>query len=443
MCLTGSGRLVALQLDTGRIKWSRLLPLPGASYKLVTTRAHRLGTALPAEVALLFSSSESEVKVLYVDATDGSDSGGSSSSSSSKAASSFPIDASKPYSVVTMPLRLPASSDSAAAAAAGGASVAKGAGGGKDGADDEAAQATGSVMMVTGFHAASAGAPGPVACVMTGDAKFAAAALAGPSQSGKTFFHVLDEGAGTVESLLVDATPLKEAATAESDVNCYGSSAVGRAAYLEAVPGARTVSVAYPAASDVLNAPAQILGDDSLLLKYRNKHLVAVLSESPPPPPTAGADGADGADSADGAESAAAAAATAPAVSSGSGSGSGAAATSTVGPSVQVSLIDTVAGRILHRVTHSFAAASSSSPVLASSSSSSASAAFSTSSTSSSSAPTIVISENWVLYSYWNAKAKRTEIGVLALFEGMMGPYDLNPFKVRLVSSRLVSSRLV
>ena len=435
VCLTGSGRLVALQLDTGRIKWSRLLPLPGASYKLVTTRAHRLGTALPAEVALLFSSSESEVKVLYVDATDGSDSGGSSSSSSSKAASSFPIDASKPYSVVTMPLRLPASSDSAAAAAAGGASVAKGAGGGKDGADDEAAQATGSVMMVTGFHAASAGAP--VACVMTGDAKFAAAALAGPSQSGKTFFHVLDEGAGTVESLLVDATPLKEAATAESDVNCYGSSAVGRAAYLEAVPGARTVSVAYPAASDVLNAPAQILGDDSLLLKYRNKHLVAVLSESPPPPPTAGADGADGA------ESAAAAAATAPAVSSGSGSGSGAAATSTVGPSVQVSLIDTVAGRILHRVTHSFAAASSSSPVLASSSSSSASAAFSTSSTSSSSAPTIVISENWVLYSYWNAKAKRTEIGVLALFEGMMGPYDLNPFKVRLVSSRLVSSRLV
>ena len=54
-----------------------------------------------------------------------------------------------------------------------------------------------------------------------------------------------------------------------------------------------------------------------------------------------------------------------------------------------------------------------------------------------------MISENWVLYSYWNAKAKRTEIGVLALFEGMMGPYDLNPFKVRLVSSRLESSRLV
>ena len=151
VCLTGSGRLVALQLDTGRIKWSRLLPLPGASYKLVTTRAHRLGTALPAEVALLFSSSESEVKVLYVDATDGSDSGGSSSSSSSNAAaSSFPIDASKPYSVVTMPLRLPASSDSAAAAAAGGASVAKGAGGGKDGAAATAATASKEEAAATG-----------------------------------------------------------------------------------------------------------------------------------------------------------------------------------------------------------------------------------------------------------------------------------------------------
>jgi len=32
--------------------------------------------------------------------------------------------------------------------------------------------------------------------------------------------------------------------------------------------------------------------------------------------------------------------------------------------------------------------------------------------------------------SYWNTKAKRSELGVLALFEGMMGPLDLNPFKV-------------
>jgi hypothetical protein len=32
----------------------------------------------------------------------------------------------------------------------------------------------------------------------------------------------------------------------------------------------------------VVNAPAQILGDDSLLLKYRNAHLMAVMSEAPP-----------------------------------------------------------------------------------------------------------------------------------------------------------------
>ena len=41
-----------------------------------------------------------------------------------------------------------------------------------------------------------------------------------------------------------------------------------------------------------------------------------------------------------------------------------------------------------------------------------------------------MISENWVVYSFWNIKAKRTEVGVLSLYEGMMGPYDLNPFKV-------------
>ena len=50
MCLTASGRVVALELDTGRIKWSRLLPLPGKRYKLVTVRAHPAGTAKPAEV---------------------------------------------------------------------------------------------------------------------------------------------------------------------------------------------------------------------------------------------------------------------------------------------------------------------------------------------------------------------------------------------------------
>lgn len=39
------------------------------------------------------------------------------------------------------------------------------------------------------------------------------------------------------------------------------------------------------------------------------------------------------------------------------------------------------------------------------------------------------MTENWVCYAYWNTKAKRTELGVLSLYEGMVGAYDLNPFK--------------
>ncbi len=56
------------------------------------------------------------------------------------------------------------------------------------------------------------------------------------------------------------------------------------------------------------------------------------------------------------------------------------------GGAVQVSLVDTVAGRVLHRVSHADATPGH-----------------------------LVISENWVVYSYWNGKAKRTELGVLSL----------------------------
>ena len=78
-----------------------------------------------------------------------------------------------------------------------------------------------------------------------------------------------------------------------------------------------------------------------------------------------------------------------------------------------MSLDDTVAGRVLHRVTHS-----SAEPGAGAGSTGGRAAA-------------LVLSENWVCYSYWNAKARRSELGVLSLFEGMVAPYDLNPLKVR------------
>ncbi|RHY78565.1 hypothetical protein DYB30_000035 [Aphanomyces astaci] len=68
---------------------------------------------------------------------------------------------------------------------------------------------------------------------------------------------------------------------------------------------------------------------------------------------------------------------------------------------LHVSLIDGVSGRIVHRVKHRDAAE----PVH------------------------LVQSENWLVYSYWNTKSKRTELVSLTLVEGGVPANGLNPWK--------------
>ncbi|KAE8994029.1 hypothetical protein PR003_g20627 [Phytophthora rubi] len=68
---------------------------------------------------------------------------------------------------------------------------------------------------------------------------------------------------------------------------------------------------------------------------------------------------------------------------------------------LHVSLIDSVSGRIIHRARHSHAAG----PVR------------------------MVQSENWLVYSVWNSKEKRTEMVSLSLFDGAVGMHSLNPWK--------------
>ncbi|RMX69679.1 hypothetical protein KXD40_006786 [Peronospora effusa] len=68
---------------------------------------------------------------------------------------------------------------------------------------------------------------------------------------------------------------------------------------------------------------------------------------------------------------------------------------------LHVSLIDSVAGRIIHRLRHPHATG----PVR------------------------MVQSENWLVYSYWNYKEKRTEMVSLSLFDGAMGMHSLNLWK--------------
>lgn len=117
----------------------------------------------------------------------------------------------------------------------------------------------------------------------------------------------------------------------------------------------RIIDVVYPRREDISQSNAQILGDDGVLLKYINPHVVGVFSTTE-----------EGEDS-----------------------------------TLHVSIVDTVACRVLYRTVHH----SADGPVKG------------------------LFIENWLVYSYFNVKAKRTELGVVTLYEGMLGTYDLNPFK--------------
>ncbi|GMF60640.1 unnamed protein product [Phytophthora fragariaefolia] len=111
----------------------------------------------------------------------------------------------------------------------------------------------------------------------------------------------------------------------------------------------------------VVDSAVTITGDDSLLIKYLNPNLFGLATI-----------------------------ATEPAVGDNE-------PTSVL----HVSLIDSVAGRIIHRARHSHATG----PVR------------------------MVQSENWLVYSFWNSKEKRTEMVSLSLFDGAVGMYSLNPWK--------------
>lgn len=53
----------------------------------------------------------------------------------------------------------------------------------------------------------------------------------------------------------------------------------------------------------------------------------------------------------------------------------------------------------------------------------------------------MVVSESWVVYSYWSAASQRTEISTLSLYEGMIDKYGLSPFNR--VSVYILAARLL
>jgi len=149
----------------------------------------------------------------------------------------------------------------------------------------------------------------------------------------------------------------------------------------------------------VIESPCNVLGDDSLLLKYLNPHIVVVITmrteedESPPA----------------GTESSLVAALKADKQPKGKqkrkpmgANPTDPASSSEDEPNLFVNVLDSVSGRVLYRASH--ANALSYPP------------------------PTAAISENWIYYSFANEKTRRAEIGVLSLYEGMIDSKGLTAF---------------
>ena len=150
--------------------------------------------------------------------------------------------------------------------------------------------------------------------------------------------------------------------------------------------------MSYPSRDEVIASPCEILGDDSLLLKYINPHLAVVVSMIPvdtgvdeefflsPVSTTAQKRKPAGV----------------------SKSKQDTPWKPSESPNLFVSLVDTISGRIIYRASHSNALSHPQ--------------------------PTVTVSENWVFYSFSNDKTKKTELGVLTLYEGMIDKKSLTAF---------------
>lgn len=198
------------------------------------------------------------------------------------------------------------------------------------------------------------------------------------SNSPNGFYsHTVNKEKGIVESLLI-----------EPQGSQVGIISMGTTSF----PQEKIVAVAYPDREEVVQSPCSALGDQSLLLKYINPHLFVVVTTSSVTDedpyttlmkinkeqkrkptgvtPPAGVEPAS--------------------------------IPSEERPNLFVNVVDSVSGRVIHRASHASAALKPT--------------------------PSVVISENWIIYSFANERTRRTEIGVLSLYEGMVDSKGLTAF---------------
>lgn len=232
------------------------------------------------------------------------------------------------------------------------------------------------------------------------------------------FVHTLDEESGEFNSLRLTR---KVGSELQPGSNPFELITVGSTIF---DPSQETIiNVAYPSRGEVIQSPSIVMGDDSLLLKYLNPHIVVIVTEATKNFLTRVAPISDGNDKTKdefynaligGSSSTLGGQKRKPLGASKPGEEKAPSTNTMIAaatPSLFVTLVDTVSGQILHRVSHTHAALSD----------------LSTGLTPSTTVP-VVISENWIVYTFFNLRTRRTDIGILTLHEGMIDKNGITAF---------------
>jgi len=190
-----------------------------------------------------------------------------------------------------------------------------------------------------------------------------------------------------------DSSMVRSYRVSQGSDQSFAAVPVGMASF----EGEEIVQVAYPMRHEDLQSMSTILGDNSLLLKYINPHMAVVVTKLSNEKAQSATEVATALD-----KEAAESKKRKPAGVGTPGSSTTNQQLSDEIPNMFVNLVDTVSGRVLYRHSHSNVDASKT--------------------------ISVVVSENWVVYSYVSAKTRRTEIGVLTLHEGMIEPKGLTYF---------------
>ena len=205
------------------------------------------------------------------------------------------------------------------------------------------------------------------------------------SSSNGVYTHSIDEKDASLSSFRIAANP----------DGSFSTIRVGQTSF----SGEKILKVSYPVRDEVIHSMSTILGDNSLLLKYLNPHMAMVVTATQKDETKRG-DLSSAVGKKEGKSK------KRKPVGAGESSSSSAvveeASSAVEIPNMFVNLVDTISGRILHRVSHINVDVTK--PIAA------------------------TITENWVVYSFTNQKTRRTELGVLTLHEGMIDSKGLTFF---------------